>query len=282
MTAFAGTMLVGYDVEWWGDDDVTPRFLRRAREIHRELGIPATLFIVGRTLERWPHAFDDIAGDPLFDLQQHTYSHQLLKTVYIDKGHEIQVERGVGLEEIRREVRRTTALLHQHLGVECTGLTGPWGYYRGLRDRPDILQVLWEEGIRFTRTDGRNEKDWHPVELDLQPYWYEPLGFPEMLEIPIHGWHDSTIRAEVLSWDDLDGYVRSVTPYIDRAADEGLVLSFLQHDWTSICEDPRMRATEDLLLRARRRGLQFQTYYDYYRQALAERQRAPAGMERHV
>ena len=23
--------------------------------------------------------------------------------------------------------------------------------------------LLWQEGIRFTRTDGRNEHDWHPV-----------------------------------------------------------------------------------------------------------------------
>ena len=101
-------------------------------------------------------------------------------------------------------------MLRTTLGVECIGLTGPWCYYRGLRDRPDILQVLWEEGIRFTRTDGRNERDWHPVAIDLQPYWYDALGFPEMLEIPIHGWHDCVIRGEVLGWEDLDGYVASV------------------------------------------------------------------------
>ena len=74
-------------------------------------------------------------------------------------------------------MRKTSALLAEHLGVQCIGLTGPWCYYRGLRDRPDILQVLWEEGIRFTRTDGRNERDWHPVSLDLQPYWYD-AGLP--------------------------------------------------------------------------------------------------------
>ena len=52
----------------------------------------------------------------------------------------------------------------------CIGLTGPWCYYRGLRDRLDILQVLWEEGLRFTRADGRNEHDRHPVAIDVQPY----------------------------------------------------------------------------------------------------------------
>jgi hypothetical protein len=29
-----GTMLIGYDVEWLGDGDVTPRFLEQARLLH--------------------------------------------------------------------------------------------------------------------------------------------------------------------------------------------------------------------------------------------------------
>src|SRR4051794_4003186 len=114
-----GTILVGYDVEWQGAEDITPRFLHRAREIHGRLGIPATLFIVGRTLERWVPEFKRVAAEPLFDLQQHTYSHQLLKTVYIDNGSSIRVERGVGPKEIRMEVRTTSYLLRRHLGVDC-------------------------------------------------------------------------------------------------------------------------------------------------------------------
>jgi peptidoglycan/xylan/chitin deacetylase (PgdA/CDA1 family) len=266
-----GTLLIGYDVEWRGDGEVTPRFLEQARSLHNHLGIPATLFIVGQTLERWVPQFRAIAQDPLFDLQQHTYSHQLLKTVYIDDGKSIRVVRGVTPEETRQEVRKTSALLRSELGVECIGLTGPWCYYRGLRDRPDILQVLWEEGIRFTRTDGRNEHDWHPVAIDLQPYWYDLLGFPEMLEIPIHGWHDCVIRDEVLGWEDLDGYVASVQPYLDRAAAEDKVFSLCQHDWSSCRADPEMRATEAILRYAQSVGLRCMTYRDYYEARTEER-----------
>jgi hypothetical protein len=148
--------------------------------------------------------------------------------------------------------------------VPCIGLTGPWCYYRGLRDRPDILQVLWKEGIRFTRTDGRNERDWHPVSIDLQPYWYDALGFPDVLEIPIHGWHDCVIRDEVLGWDDVDGYVESVRPYLDRAAAEDSIFSLCQHDWSSIRADPQMRATEALIHYAQERGLRFMSYRACY------------------
>jgi peptidoglycan/xylan/chitin deacetylase (PgdA/CDA1 family) len=266
-----GTMLIGYDVEWTGDGDVTPRFLERARELHNRLGVPATLFVVGRTLERWLPQFRAIGADPLFDIQQHTYSHQLLKTVHIDDGRSIRVVRGVSPEETREEVRKTSALLAEHLGVDCIGLTGPWCYYRGLRDRPDILEVLWDEGIRFTRTDGRNERDWHPVSMDLQPYWYDALGFPDVLEVPIHGWHDCVIRAEVLGWEDLDGYVASVRPYLDRAAAEDEVFSLCQHDWSSIRGDPEMRATEAVLDHGQERGLRFVTYRAYYEERKTRR-----------
>jgi hypothetical protein len=37
-----GTMLIGYDVEWLGEGDVTPRFLEQAQSLHNRLGDPAT------------------------------------------------------------------------------------------------------------------------------------------------------------------------------------------------------------------------------------------------
>src|SRR5215203_4484018 len=99
-----GTLLIGYDVEWLGEGDVTPRFLEQARSLHNQLGVPATLFVVGQTLERWVPQFQAIAGDPLFDIQQHTYSHQLLKTVFIEDGRSVRVVRGVSIDETREEV----------------------------------------------------------------------------------------------------------------------------------------------------------------------------------
>ena len=48
-----------------------------------------------------------------------------------------------------------------------------------------------------------NEHDWHPS-LICSPVRVT-LGFPDVLEIPIHGWHDCVIRDEVLGWEDVDG-----------------------------------------------------------------------------
>ena len=56
---------------------------------------------------------------------------------------------GGSLAQIAEEVTRTQWLFRELLDVECIGLTGPCGYYRGLQDRPDILRVLYAAGIRL-------------------------------------------------------------------------------------------------------------------------------------
>ncbi|MCB0104833.1 MAG: polysaccharide deacetylase family protein [Caldilineaceae bacterium] len=278
-----GTMLIGYDVEWQSQEgNVTEHFLATAQPLHQRLNVPTTFFIVGQTLKRCAAHFQAVKDDPLIDLQQHTYSHQLLKTVYIDDGKSIRVKRGIEPEETRIEVRKTTELLKEYLDVDCIGLTGPWNYYRGLRDRPDLLQILHEEGIRFMRMDGRNAQDWHPVEMDLQPYWLDDLGFPDMFEMLIHGWHDCVIRQERFGWENLTDWVDSVKPYIDRAAAEDKVFSLCQHDWSSTRADPTMSATEAIIRYGQEKGLRFMTYRAYYEECKAKRSAEAIGQPRFI
>jgi hypothetical protein len=66
--------------------------------------------------------------------------------------------------------------------------------------------------------------------------------------------------------------VESVKPYIDRAANEDKVFSLCQHDWSSIREDPEMRATEAFIRYAQGQGVRILTYHDYYDEC---RQRHP-------
>ena len=269
-----GTFLIGYDVEA-RNVDVTRPFLRRVLEIHESTGIPATFFLCGRTIELNEEALRPFAHHPLFDLQQHTYNHVLLKSVCIEDPDEgVRFFKGGTLDQIRDEVRRTTALLRDTYGVECRGLTGPYCYYRGLVDRDDILQVLWDEGIRFTRTWGRNEHDWQPVPLDVQPFWYAPQGFPALLEVPIHGWQDISLRKTV-GWTNVQGFLDGTFPYMERAAAQGLVFSFCTHDHSSTREDPQMRITEAILRRAKYLGMHTLTYATFHSQLAQLAQRPP-------
>ena len=178
------TLLIGYDVESQ-DSEITGAFLKKAGEIHRAFKVPCTMFVVGKTLEKNISNCHDLAKDELFDLEQHTYSHVLLKTVVMETQNEVKVVKGGSLSQIEEEIKKANELIKKYLNVECIGLRGPWGYYRGLADRPDILEILHNLGICFTSTYARDEKDFQPVDFQIQPFWYSPQEFSGILEIPV-------------------------------------------------------------------------------------------------
>jgi len=265
------TLLVGYDVESSGDPSTVRRFLLQAERLHSELRAPCTLFIVGQVVENnWRELASLRKRSSLFNYEQHTYSHMLLKPVHMDDGKAVTLVRGGTLQAVEEEVSRTNRLLAQRLGVDCWGLTGPWGYYRGLADRPDILEVLEREGIRFTRTWARDERDYQPVPFDIQPFWYEPQGFPEILEFPVQGWQDVHWR-DANGWDNTRAYLQMLKETVDMVAERGIVWGYGTHDWSSIRQDPEMSIMRGFLEYAKDRGLRIVDYRTFYLEAIARR-----------
>ena len=261
-------LLIGYDVEKLDAPEVTRAFLEKAEEVHREH--PCTLFLVGKVIENNARDLEKLAANPMFDFQQHTYSHCLLKTVCMERDGKITVYKGVSLQEIEDEVGRTSELLKKYFGRECLGLTGPWGYYRGLADRPDILEILHRLGIGFTRTYARDHHDFQPVAFDIQPFWYEPQGFGDMLEFPLHGWQDVYWR-EINGWENVSGYTNYLLECLDYIADRDLAWSHGSHDWSSVRNDPDMTIIRSLLQAADRRSVTVLSYLDYYEERKEQR-----------
>jgi len=272
------TVLIGYDVElmsdWVKEISRTPvttsMFIEKARNMHEDLGIPCTLFVSGVTLEKNAGPLRDLVGHPLFAFGQHTYSHILLKTVVIDDGVKKELIRAAAPEDIRVEIGKTQDVMKQILGLDCRGLTGPYGYYRGLQDRPDILEIIDSFGIRFLRTDARDQHDYQPVPFEHQPYWYSLQGFPDILEFPIQGWQDYYVRVR-RGWDDVEGFIEDVTKEIDVFADTDLIIGYAQHDWTSLVNDPEMEATRRIYEYALTKGVSFEKYEDVYERLLAQK-----------
>lgn len=258
----SGVFLLGYDVES-GATNVTGRFLEAAWRLHEELKAPATLYVVGQIAARHQDALSVLARHDLFDVGQHTFSHMLLKTICTDRDGSLEVVRGGTPEAIQNEVRRASDALEAVTGVRPLGLTGPYGYYRGLRDRPDLLQILHDEGIRYLRTFGRDAHDWQPVALDHQPFWYGPQGFDDMLELLLHGWQDCILR-EQLGWDDRAGYASAVFQWLADAASRDAVFSYVQHDWSSLQADPGLDLTRAIVERAQDLGMRVLTARAYY------------------
>ena len=255
------TFLIGYDVES-RDVAVTRQFIATARRVHEELSAPCSFFVVGRTLRLNPNDFGSLVGHPLFDLQQHTDTHVLLKTVYQENAAGVTVFRGGSLEEVREDVTAAQRTFEELLRFRPIGLTGPYNYYRGLCDRPDLVQIVYDAGIRFLRTWGRDEHDWQPTPF-FEPFPLKALGFPDVWEYGIHGWQDCILRQN-LGWTNLDAYFTRFREDVDRVVAADGTFSYCQHDWSSIREDPEMVLTRRILTYAQDRGMRVVNYATHY------------------
>jgi len=85
-------MLIRYDTEWWGEPAEMAGFLEKVVEVHRKDEIPVTMFCRGFTLENMQSEFtafyQEVGNDPLFDIQDHSYSHI---GIGYEKGKEVDV-----------------------------------------------------------------------------------------------------------------------------------------------------------------------------------------------
>ena len=192
------TLLIGYDVEACAigeglaclgahgmgeaiDRTSTAKALEIIRRNHEEHEVPATLFVCGRTLVHNVGVLEPFADHPLFDIQQHTYSHTLLKDDHW-KGGTFLASPPVAIEQ---EIRQTSEALHRLLGVDCIGLRTPHGYHLGLTDRPEMLAVLQSCGIEFVSSWARNAEGVNPTPLSVQPFWYAEQGLPRPSRDPL-------------------------------------------------------------------------------------------------
>ncbi|MDA9981896.1 polysaccharide deacetylase family protein [Gammaproteobacteria bacterium] len=263
-------LLLGYDVECIWKFGVTRRFLRKLREIHGDLQAPCSIFITGQTLKKNKKICRELRHCALFDFQQHTYSHVPFKRVVTEKWGEAIVLQAASIQKIKREVSRTSHLLKRILDVDCIGLTTPYAYYAGLKDQPDILHVLHNEGIRFTRSYGRNKQGGQPVSMQVQPFWYRMQEGREILEFPIQGWQDCIWR-DTYGWEHTQLYLQYLKSNIDLISETNLTWCCLHHDWSSVRNDPNMIIMRALITYAKDRGVKLVTYKDYYETEYAKK-----------
>jgi peptidoglycan/xylan/chitin deacetylase (PgdA/CDA1 family) len=272
------TVLIGYDVEACAigeglaclgahglgeavDRSTTGKALEVIRRNHEEHGVPGTLFVCGRTLVHNVEALEPFVDHPLFDIQQHTYSHTLLKDDSW-KGGTFLASPVVAIEQ---EVRQTSEAMERLLGITCIGLRTPHGYHLGLTDRPEMLAALHRCGIEFVSSWARNAQGTQPTPLSIQPFWYAEQGFPDLLEIPFQGWLDGTWFEEYGPEKGAE-YGDVLRSTVDEAHAGDLVYGACFHDWAQIrYRETTTRWVAGLMEHAARLGVTMLHYADFHR-----------------
>ncbi len=231
-----GTLLFGIDVE-----SASPASVGVAQwgtVLFEQLETPVTYYVTGSTLQAYPEAFQEVDSNPWVEVQSHTYNHLLLKTVLVQvpPGKVVHnstdwfMQRGGSVAEVEEDLTRCQELWERVLGRRATALTGPWCYYRGLGDRPDLLEIVCGLGFRALRCWGRDERDGQPTPLEWQPFFYRVQGFPEALEIMAHDYQDDFYWRMFVQPGPEDTYLEHLKTVADRVARDDLVWSMASHD----------------------------------------------------
>jgi len=251
--------LLGYVV----DEDLTRGFLQALQAALAEEEAPATLFLAGMNLERFGDAYAPIAADLRFDLQQHAYSHEPFKVIAEERDDDARTRvfrPCLPPQAVFEDVLRAERVFREVIGRRPVGLTAPFGYWRGLADQPTVLETLRDLGYLFVRSYGRTATDYQPLPVEqAQPFLYDLQGFPELMEIPIAGWHDVGFKTR-FGWGEPTGFLDHVCAELERLADRDVVWSLLQHDWSSVQYDEELTVTRGILRRARALGWELMSH----------------------
>lgn len=260
------TLLIGYDIEKSFEPQITRQFIDKALSMHEELEVEATCFVLGRSIEVSSMELNKLKESRLFELEQHTYSHINFKTLLQENRNGIRYLPQATPEEIEKEIRKTNNLFEKYLGVRCTGLAIPRGFYRGLADRPDLLEILNRNEINMVRSYSRNEKDWQPLSMDIQPFFYTIQGYPNIMEFPVQGWQDC-LWFDTYGLQNTNEYLHYLKENIDYIAERDLVWSYVQHDWSTMRFDPNMEITRKFVEYALSKNIEIKNHKSYYKES---------------
>ena len=248
--------LAGYDTE----QPTCVDGVRALVAIHRKLRIPATFFIVGLVVEHNRDELKELLSDDLFEVASHSYSHCQLRTA--------------PLNVVRDEMRRTQDLIHGVLGVRALGFRTPGGLENGYRDDPERLAIFAEMGFEYVSSQGWGPGKTMPAPI-IAPYSYAAEGFPKLLEIPFHGWHEN-LFTKVHPWQSPSQPLRPGAPETMEEwlapflADIKVTLSQelpfygpTMHPWSLRRFDPECRQVDALLRAGREAGMEFMKFSEF-------------------
>lgn len=242
----------------------------------------ATFFLVGRLLEAAGSEYRTLLAG--HDVQCHTYSHHIIHAGHpgLYPGHPVYDLP----PEAERSVRRGIELIEHWFGYRPEGLCAPGGSPNGLRGQPEVLRILWTNGIRFVKSDNLGTPETPMLPSRIHPYTYAEEGYPELWELPGVGWHCTLTlpRDPVGDWPPRsvipDGplvdhppqtpaeHIAWVKQELDYVRAQGYQFSPSWHPWSLYRFDPQMEVVDALLEYAEKTGMPVSTYREVWRELI--------------
>jgi peptidoglycan/xylan/chitin deacetylase (PgdA/CDA1 family) len=250
---------------------------RKIVEVHKCYDMPATFFILGKTLDANPAEYREILNHPLFEVATHTYSHRMLRDNDFCGS-------AIPMDERRKEIFQGKESVERVFERPCIGLRPGCGFDNALRGEPAVLELLREAGIRYVSSLLWGP-DYSLPALLTEPFNYKEDGFPDLWELPGHGWHENLLKdhngwgpRRLTLWpppfpeaipkafcktpkDEFE--VNKV--FLDRTYQTNKpFVSLIWHPWSLDKFDPDMKMLELTFTHVRRLGLKSCTYAQLY------------------
>lgn len=249
--------LLRYDTER-GNPEVMKGFLEKLVEVHRSHRIPVTLFCTGAALKRREAQFrsfhEAVKGDPLFDIQDHSYSH-------VGLGY----ERGEPIPVLQADYERSFAVHERLFGVRPIGIAmcgtggrdgnGLSGFDATEKSTAELGMVA-SLGVRMINTFLTG------VPRSKSFINYGSLGHPEIMGFPF-GYSDTVWMERREHGAPLEYILGEIT----KRAQKHHPMPLMLHDWVTWTRAPDREFThvKRIADAARKAGYRLVTHVDCLR-----------------
>ena len=255
------------------------RGCRKIVEVHKRMEMPATFFIVCRTLEANPKEYKQLLDDPLFEIASHSWSHKMLRD-------NVFCGPAVSADEKKEEIFKSKEIIERVFERPCIGLRTPCGFDDGLNGAVDVQKLLQEAGYHYVSSLLWGP-DYSMPALLTDPFNYTADGFPNLWELPGHGWHENLLKnnngwgpkrltlwppvmpeaipAKFVKTPEDEFAVNRV--FLEKALEDNKpFVSLVWHPWSLYKFDPGMKMLELTFAHVHKLGLKPCTYAELYRQ----------------
>lgn len=254
-----------WDFEKGNLNEETKRYTVEACRRIRGHGGVAHCFAVGRVFEQEDVTWLRDIARAGHAVGNHTYDHV---NVLATRAEDVQfrfrrcpwlIEGRTPAQAIRDNVQLCAAAMRSRIEIAPAGFRTPGGFANGLRERPDVQQMLQDLGYRWVsslypshdtgpRATEELVRNVVQAQRNAQPFTY-PRGLIEIPMSPI-----SDIGAFRTGRWQLDDFLRTIRAALEWCIENRAVFDFLCHPSCMYVVDPQFRTIEMICDIVRRGG----------------------------